>query len=110
MELLLDYEKFEEQQEIFIREIIEQIRFKLIEAGITGENLKDLTVSLAFSIASTIDDTARIEFNGTQVKPYLSFKASDDQLIHCGENSFTHEFVTDIAKEIFEGKTEQDDN
>lgn len=101
MELVHDVEKFEELQEIFIREIIEQIRLKLLEAGITGDNLKELTLSIAFSVASTIDDAAVIESSGVEVHPFLTFVGDEGQLIHCGENSFSHEFVASAIVKVF---------
>lgn len=101
MQLEIDVNKFDEHQIIFIREIIEQIRFKLAAAGYSGNELKELTGEIAFSVASTIDDTAKIEHEGTEVRPYLTFIAEDDQLIHCGENSYTHEYVASLVNEVF---------
>lgn len=101
MELKIDDVKFDEHQKIFIREIIEQIRLKLVEAGITGEKLQDLTGNIAFSVASTIDDTARIEYEGMEVNPYLTFVTDDTQLIHCNEKSYTHEYVASLVDEVF---------
>lgn len=101
MELIHDVEKFEALQEIFVREIIEQIRLKLLEAGFTGDNLKEATLSIAFSVASTIDDTAIIESDGVEVHPYLTFVGEEGQLIHCGENSSSHEFVASAIGKVF---------
>lgn len=101
MQLEIDVNKFDEHQIIFIREIIEQIRFKLAAAGYSGNELKELTGEIAFSVASTIDDTAKIEYEGTEVRPYLTFITEDDQLIHCGENSYTHEYVASLVNEVF---------
>ena len=101
MELSIDIEKFEELQEIFVREIIEQVRFKLVEAGLEGEKLLDTTASIAFSVTSTIDDTANIKHEGVAVRPYLTFQAEEGQLIHCGENSYSHEYVTSVMDKIF---------
>ena len=103
MQLKLDVEHFEELQELFIRETIEQIRFQLIKGGISGTQLRDLTGEIAFSVASTVDDNAGIEFDGVAVKPYLNFAAEEDQLIHCGENSCTHELVASVIDEVFQG-------
>lgn len=101
MEPILDVDKYEELQEKFVRELIEQIRLKLMKAGITGSGLKDLTLEIAFSVASTIDDNAAIESDGIEVHPYLTFMANEKQIIHCGENSFTHEFVTSELDKVF---------
>ena len=39
MQQIIDIDKFEELQELLVREIIEQIRFKLTQAGLKGEQL-----------------------------------------------------------------------
>ena len=101
MELIHDVEKFEELQEIFIREIIEQIRLKLLESGLSGEELKEATLRIAFSVASTIDDNAVIERDGVEAHPFLTFVNEGGDLIHCGENSFAHEFVANIVGKVF---------
>lgn len=105
MQLEIDADKFDQQQQILVREIIEQIRLKLAEAGIDGEPLKDLTGNIAFSVASTIDDTAMIEFDGVQVRPYLTFASDEDVLIHSGENSYTHEYVADLINDVFSNRS-----
>jgi hypothetical protein len=107
MQLTIDADKFDQQQQILVREIIEQIRLKLTEAGINGEQLKDLTGNIAFSVASTIDDTAMIEFDGVEVRPYLTFASDEDELIHGGENSYTHEYVADLINDIFSNKSDE---
>jgi len=101
MELKLDADKFDEHQAIFIGEIIEQIKGKLEDAGLTGEKLKEVTGNIAFGIACTIDDTAGIEFDGIEVNPYLTFLAGENELMHCGGNSFTHEYVFGVLDEVF---------
>ncbi len=101
MEQIIDIEKYETLQEIFVGEIIEQIRLKLMEAGITGDELINLTGELAFSVTSTIDGNVIIERDGVDVHPYLVFSGVDDKTIHCGENSFTHEFVASEMGKIF---------
>lgn len=102
MQLKTDPEKFDQLQQLLIREIIEQIRFKLAEAGIRDELLKELTGHIAFSVASTLDDTAGIESGGVEVKPYLTFATGDDELVHGGENSYSHEYVADLITELFD--------
>lgn len=105
MQLKHDVDNFDKLQEVLVSEIIEQIRFKLINAGISGDKLRDITGEIAFSVASTIDDTAGIEVDGLNVKPYLTFASEEDQLIHCGENSCMHEFVSTIIGKVFSEQT-----
>lgn len=103
MQLNLNANLFEEQQVIFVRDLVTSVRVKLQEAGLEGEKLNDTTASIAFGIASMIDDTAAIESDGTEVHPYLTFRTSDEDLTHCGENSYTHEFVYEVMKKMLGG-------
>lgn len=102
MQLNLDPTLFDEQQLILVRELVQAIRVKLQEAGLTGDKLEEATASIAFSVASTIDDTSAIEVDGTEVHPYLAFRTSDGVLTHCGENSYTHEFVYEVLQSLHE--------
>jgi hypothetical protein len=101
MQQIIDINKFEELQELLVREIIEQIRLKLTQAGLKDEQLREATGEIAFSIASTIDDNANIEHNGVEVHPYLAFSDKEGFIIHCGENSCTHEFVASVMNQVF---------
>jgi hypothetical protein len=104
MKFVLEPEKFEQYQEIFIKEIIQTIRVKLIESGVEGEKVEEITAFVAFSVASIIDDTTGMESDGVEAHPYLAFRDNDDSevVVHCGENAYTYELVTKILKEIFE--------
>jgi hypothetical protein len=101
MRLNLDPTLFEEQQIMLVYEVVQSIRVKLQEAGLSGRNLEDATASIAFSIASAIDDTSAIEVEGTEIHPYLTFRTSDDELTHCGENSYMHEFVYEVLQKLY---------
>jgi hypothetical protein len=102
MQMNLDSTGFDDLQMLLVRELVQNIRVKLQEAGITGTKLEDLTASIAFSVASTIDDTSAIEVDGAEAHPYLTFRTSDDELTHCGENSYTHEFVYEVLRSMDE--------
>ena len=106
MQLNLDTTLFDEQQFILVRALVQNIRVKLQEAGLSGEPLDEATASIAFSVASTIDDTSAIEVDGKEVHPYLTFRTSDEELTHCGENSYTHEFVYEVLQILCKKPTE----
>ena len=101
MDLKFDIEQFDRCQEILINQIAQQIRIKLLEAGMEGETLEDSVAKITFSIANIIDDLAAIESEGLEVRPYLTFRTDDDVLIHCGENSCTNEFVYKALNKLF---------
>lgn len=102
MHLNLDLALYEEQQAAFVLALVQDIRVKLQEAGLDGRHLEDVTASIAFSVASAIDDTSAIEVDGTEVHPYLTFRTADEELTHCGENSYAHEFVYEMLQKVFE--------
>lgn len=102
MKLELDIDTYDQYQEIFISEITEAIRVKLIEAGIDGEQLEHTTGNIAFSISSIIDDMTQIESDGVPIKPYLTFRTGEDELLHCGENACTYEFMRIVLKRMFD--------
>jgi hypothetical protein len=105
MKLDIDLTVFDEQQLILVHELVQNIRVRLQEAGLSGEKLEEATASIAFSVASTIDDTSAIEADGKEVHPYLTFRTSDGELTHCGENSYTHEFVYEVLQNLQEQRT-----
>ena len=95
MELKLNPARFEEHQDIFVTELVKTIQVKLVEAGLESDKVKELTGALAFSITCIFDGISGIESNGTEVQPYLTFQV-DDELVHCGENSFMHELIYEV--------------
>jgi hypothetical protein len=95
MNLQLNLAKFEERQAVLVNELAKTIQVKLTEAGLERDKINELTLSLAFSITCMIDGISGIEADGMDVKPYLAFQI-DDELVHCGENSFMHELVHDV--------------
>jgi len=95
MELQLNLAKFEERQVIFVTELTKTIQVKLSEAGLESDKVKELTGALAFSITCMIDGISGMESDGMEVQPYLTFQI-DDELVHCGENSFMHELIYEV--------------
>jgi hypothetical protein len=95
MDLLLNPAKFEERQAVFVNELAKTIQVKLAEAGLEKEKVNELTLSLAFSVTCMIDGISGIESDGMDVQPFLTFQV-DDELVHCGENSFMHELIYDV--------------
>ena len=101
MELKFDIEQFEKRQAILIDEIAQRIKVRLMEAGMEGEQLEDYVAKITFSVANVIDDMAAVESDGIDVRPYLTFREGEETLLHCGENSYTNEFVHLTLKKLF---------
>ena len=102
MKFTVDEKSFIEKQEVFTGEMVARIAEHIEDAGITGKQLKDLTGKIAFEIASMVDDTAGLEFEGVKSNPYLTFISDEksDQIIHLGGNSYCHEIVYGILNAI----------
>jgi hypothetical protein len=103
MKLVQDTDRFDEYQVALIKEITQAIAVKLVEAGLEGELMENTTANIAFSVASILDDTTPIEADVGDVHPYLTFRSGDHELVHCGENAYTYEFLTGVLREMFEG-------
>lgn len=101
MDLKFDSELYDKYQSVIATEIAERVMIKLKEAGMEGEELAEYTASITFSIANVIDDMAAVEADGMEVRPYLTFRTGDNELLHCGENSCINTFVYDILKKLF---------
>lgn len=101
MKLNTDPEAYLKQQEVFTGEMIARIADHLEDAGVMDDQLKELTGKLAFEIACMIDDVSGVEFDGVEAHPYLAFLSKDDELIHFGGNSTTHEMVYGILNAMF---------
>jgi hypothetical protein len=101
LKLTLANTEFDELQAQFTAELVERIKLKLQEAGIENSQLEDLTAGIALSIAGVIDDVAEIQGDGVEVHPYLTFRAGDEELIHCGENANTYDQVYDAMQTLF---------
>jgi len=102
MKLKSDPTEFLKQQEVFTGEMIARTANYLEEAGIKDNELKELVGKICFEIACMLDDVSGIEFDGDEAHPYLTFQSSDDdELVHFGGNSTTHEMVFGILNAMF---------
>jgi hypothetical protein len=59
-------------------------------------SLKEITGKVVFDVACMIDDVSGIEFDGVEANPYLTFISKDNEIIHLGGNSTSHEKVYGI--------------
>ncbi len=71
MEVILDPENYLKQQEVFTGEMIARIADHLENAGVKGEQLKELTGNIAFEVACMIDDVSGMELDGDEAHPHL---------------------------------------
>jgi len=93
-------DKFDELQSIFMGGIIDSVKEHLDEANISDENSRDLLEKISFSIATIIDASRSIEYEGIEPKPILTFE-EDGTLIYPGGSSWLHEYVFGTISEIY---------
>jgi hypothetical protein len=104
MKLTTDVDKYLQKQEVFTGEMVARISEQLEGAGIAGKQLKELTGKIAFEIATMVDDTAGLEFDGIKSNLYLTFISEKDSgvLIDWGGSSTCHEMVFGILNAMFQ--------
>ena len=104
MKLVSDADRFDNWQAYFIGEIMEEMKLILDDAQLPAAQVRDLTEKLAFSVACVLDGSRSVEVEGVELNPILTFAPEGEELIHCGGNSYMHEYVFGISDEIFEPK------
>ncbi|MCG7947289.1 MAG: hypothetical protein N0C84_13180 [Candidatus Thiodiazotropha taylori] len=103
MKCTFDPKQYLKQQEVLTGEMIAGIADILEDAGIEGDQLKELAGKIAFDVACKIDDVSGLEFEGDEAHPFLMFvsEQNEEELIHFGGNSATHEMVFGILNAMF---------
>ena len=81
MKLVQDIDRFDVYQVALIKEITQAIAVKLVEAGLEGELMENTTANIAFSVASILDDTTRIEADGGRAIPVEIDVSKRDSLL-----------------------------
>lgn len=101
MKLLFDREQYDNSQAVLVTEMVDMIKIKLEQAGIEGNQLQEITASIGSSITSIIDGTTMMKDGDKDVRPYLTFETDDEELVHIGENAYTHEFLFEALNKVF---------
>ena len=105
MNLIQDYERFDEQQLYLVKLMVQTIRDELRRAGIVDDDvLHEATGNLAFSLATIIDGSRVMELNGAPVIPCLGFAIDRDyvDIIVSEGGSSMHEYASGVVDEVFE--------
>lgn len=79
---------FDRLQQALAEELIRRIKAELERVVAPPELIEELTGSIAFSVASLIDDTVGFERNGEAVTPMLTFLIDEQKLEFAGGNSW----------------------
>jgi hypothetical protein len=94
--------RFMAWQQDFLVALMEEIKADLVEVEAPDYLVRELTERIAFSVASLIDGrrTAQDQ-EGKELNPILCFLTSGGELVHCGGNSFMHEYIERLSDEVF---------
>ena len=100
MDLELNEDEHDILQAYLTGEIVEGIIHELKRTGLSGERLNWLAGNIAFNVASVIDNCHKMEFNGKEIMPYLTFKGPKGNIIHNGSGSNMHDYVHGTVDEV----------
>jgi len=101
MQLTKDGDKFDELQSIFIGGIIDEVKTQLESANLSASQVRDLLEKISFSVATILDGSCSVEFDGVEASPIITFQSGDTELIYSGGNSWMHEYVFGTISEIY---------
>jgi hypothetical protein len=105
MKLHVNEDKYDENQIELLHNMIVAIKDPLLEAGLTGKKLRDLTTSIAFGISSLIDCSEKTVTDRDEILyPYLAFSIDDNKETGiCSEGgSWMHEYVHGTIDDVFD--------
>ena len=92
---------YDEWQIALISEVMESVKRELDTAKMEPAIVRDLTERISFSVACLIDGSATVEVGGDELDPILTFATEEGDLVTCGGNSYMHEYVFEVADEVF---------
>lgn len=101
MQLKNDGDKFDELQSIFIGGIIDEIKVQLEEAKLPNDKVKELLENISFSVATILDASRSVEYEGVEASPVVTFQDGEKDLVYPGGNSWMHEYVFGTISEIY---------
>lgn len=95
---------FDRLQQALAEELIRAVRRELEAVDAPLEVVAQLSESIAFSVASLIDDVAGFEVDGEEVSPMLTFRVGEEELEFAGGNSWMHEYIHQLMPVVFQDK------
>jgi hypothetical protein len=90
---LVSHGTFDRLQQSLAEELIRIVKRELESVDAPSEMIEQLSGSIAFSVASLLDDVAGFERNGEAVSPILTFLVGEGELEFAGGNSWMHEYI-----------------
>lgn len=99
---------FDRLQQALAEELIRTVKRELERVDAPPELVAELSGSIAFSVASLIDDVAGFEVNNEAVIPILTFLVGEEELEFAGGNSWMHEYIYRLLPVVFPENREHD--
>ncbi len=100
MNLEENADKFDELQSILIGGIIDAVKEHLDESSLSDEVSRDLLEKISFSVATILDGSRSVEYDGIDPNPILAFE-DNGKLLYPGGSSWLHEYVFGTISEIY---------
>ena len=101
MQLKEDSDKFDQLQSILIGGIIDSVKEHLDEAKLPPATARDLLEKISFSVATILDASRSVEYEGIEANPVITFQSGKDELVYPGGNSWMHEYVFGTISEVY---------
>lgn len=99
MNLEENIDEFDELQSILIGGMIDAVKEHIDEGGIPDKKARELLENISFSIATILDGSRLVEYEGIELKPVLTFE-QNEKLIYPGGSSWLHEYVLGTISDI----------
>ena len=101
MQLKQDGDKFDQLQSILIGGIIDSVKEHIDAANLPADKARDLLENISFSVATILDASRSVEYEGVEATPVITFQEGNDSLIYPGGNSWMHEYVFGTISDIY---------
>ncbi len=98
---------FDRLQQALAEELIRTVKRELERVDAPPEVIEQLSRSIAFAVASLLDDVAGFERDGEAVSPMLTFLVGEEELEFAGGNSWMHEYVHRLLPGVLAESTGQ---
>lgn len=110
MDITTDPYAHDDLQRYLIKVIAGDVREILEQNGLEGATLRQAVEHVTFGVATIVDGSRVMEFEGKPVVPFLTFGVVDPEsadeevtgLLSSGEPSSMHEYATGVVSELFE--------
>jgi hypothetical protein len=108
MQILPGGATFIEYQKALVSEIVRPVAKELRTLTCTEDEYKETLIRIVFNVCCVLDGTSGFEVNGKDVSPIMTFSDNSmpkGNVISCGGNSYTHEYVVGAVKSFLEAAT-----